>query len=128
MEKIKLTEPVTHHMPKKEIHPVANKQHVPVAQPVAKKVSKGHCESHMHRYVEIQSVDGFCYDGIVEHVDEEWICIAVPGPVDEMRGFFPYPPLYPSYGPYYPYRPRRFNRLILPLASLIALSLLPYYW
>nr|WP_239617668.1 hypothetical protein [Cohnella mopanensis] len=92
-------------------------------KPVAKVVTKSLCESHMHRYVEIQAADGFCYDGIVEHVDDEWVCLAVPGCVEPMRGFFPQQPFYPPY-----YRPRRFNRLILPLAGLAAVSLLPYYW
>ena len=99
----------------------------PVPKP-AKKVSKAMCESHMHRYVEVQAADGFCYDGIVEHVDDEWLCLAVPGSVEPMRGFFP-PPFYPPFGGgFFPCRPRRFNRLILPLAGLAAISLLPYYW
>ncbi len=91
-------------------------------QPTAKKVTKQMCHSHMHRYVEVQAVDGCCYDGIVEHVDDEWLCLAVPGSVEPMRGFFPFYP--PFGGGFYPYRPRRFNRLILPLAGvyLIALS------
>ncbi|MCE7793710.1 hypothetical protein K8O68_14890 [Salipaludibacillus sp. CUR1] len=41
---------------------------------------------------------------------------------------YPYQP-FPPYG-YYPpfyYRPRRFQRLILPLAALTALSILPYF-
>ncbi len=132
MDKIK-TGPVKQPLPKEVTitQPVAHHMHKPVKQPEAKKVTKSFCESHMHRYVEIQAADGYCYDGIVEHVDDEWICIAVPGSVDEMRGFFPPPPLYPPYspfGPYYPFRPRRFSRLVLPLAGLLALSLLPYYW
>ncbi len=94
-------------------------------QPTAKKVTKQMCHSHMHRYVEVQAVDGCCYDGIVEHVDDEWLCLAVPGSVEPMRGFFPFYP--PFGGGFYPYRPRRFNRLILPLAGLAAISLLPYY-
>lgn len=94
------------------------------AAPVAHKPNKELCLSHMHRYVEVQAADGFCYDGIVEHVDDQWLCLAVPGAVDQMRGFFPGP----FYPPFAPYRPRRFNRLVLPLAALTALALLPYYW
>ncbi|MFC5532119.1 hypothetical protein [Cohnella yongneupensis] len=104
-------------------HPIA-KQPTAV-MPAAQAPSKALCLSHMHRYVEVQAADGYCYDGIVEHVDDQWLCLAVPGAVDPMRGFFPPPPFYP---PYAPFRPRRFERLALPLAGLVALSLLPYYW
>ncbi|WP_338080584.1 hypothetical protein [Cohnella luojiensis] len=136
MEKIKPTKPAEHHhMPKhpnQPIHHPVNKSmpmHKPVDQPAAKKaVTKSLCESHMHRYVEVQAADGYCYDGIVEHVDDEWVCLAVPGHANEMRGFFPGAGFYPPFGSFYPYRPRRFNRLVLPLAGLVALSLLPYYW
>jgi len=99
----------------------------PISAPSAHKPSKDVCLSHMHRYVEVQAADGFCYDGIVEHVDDQWLCLAVPGAVDQMRGFFP-GPFYPPFSPFVPYRPRRFNRLVLPLAALTALTLLPYYW
>lgn len=134
MEKIMPVKQVAKTMPNVEAPPMTlpmtHYQNMPnpAAQFEVKKVTKSYCESHMHRYVEIQAVDGYCYDGIVEHVDEEWICLAVPGSADQLRGFFPPPPLYPPYGPFYPYRPRRFNRLILPLAALAALTLLPYYW
>lgn len=94
------------------------------AAPIAHKPNKALCLSHMHRYVEVQTADGYCYDGIVEHVDDQWLCLAVPGAVDQLRGFF----APPYYQPFYPYRPRRFNRLVLPLAALTALALLPYYW
>lgn len=94
-------------------------------QPAATQApSKSVCQAHMHRYVEVQAADGYCYDGIVEHVDDQWLCLAVPGAADPMRGFFP-PPFF---SPFSPFRPRRFNRLVLPLAGLVGLSLLPYYW
>jgi hypothetical protein len=109
------------------VQPMAGHANKPSIQPAGKKVTKADCKKHMHRYVEIQAVDGHRYDGIVEHVDDEWICLAVPGSVDSMRGFFP-SPYYQPYGSFYPYRPRRFERLVLPLAALVALSLLPYYW
>ncbi len=97
-------------------------------QPVATQApTKAICKAHMHRYVEVQAADGYCYDGIVEHVDDQWLCLAVPGAIDPMRGFFP-TPFYPPFSPFYPFRPRRFERLALPLAGLVALSLLPYYW
>ncbi|RKP55617.1 hypothetical protein D7Z26_08330 [Cohnella endophytica] len=98
-----------------------------MTKPSTHKITKSQCESHMHRYVEVKAADGYCYDGIVEHVDDEWLCLAVPGSVDLMRAFGPYPPFSP-FGPFSPYRPRRFDRLVLPLAGLAAISLLPYYW
>ncbi|MBD2844459.1 hypothetical protein IDH44_04595 [Paenibacillus sp. IB182496] len=94
------------------------------------------CANHMHRYVLAQTKDGYCCDGIVEHIDDEVVCLAVPvgdgGGQWGVRNFFPYPypgtpfatpPLYP-----YPYYPRRrFARQVLPLAVLLGLTLLPYY-
>jgi hypothetical protein len=130
MEKVKLTQPNVQHTHKAANYPVvqpaAENMYQPSTLPAAKKVTKAHCESHMHRYVEVQAADGYCYDGIVEHVDDQWICMAVPGAVDHMRGFYP-SPYYQPFSPYSPYRPRRFNRLVLPLAGLSSLSLLPYY-
>lgn len=88
-------------------------------------------QTHMHRYVGVKLADGSCYDGVVEHVDEHWLCLAVPGPVEPVRAFFPGPaPFIPGgfgFSPFYPF-PRRFGRLVLPLAALAAVSLLPYYW
>ncbi|QLG39262.1 hypothetical protein HW560_14950 [Paenibacillus sp. E222] len=105
------------------------------------------CKEHMHRYVCIQMHDGAHYDGIVENVDDDMIYLAVPVGHEAMvnhananwgpnmmpvtypahaRGFFPgygYPYPYPYYG----YGRRRFNRLVLPLIGLTALTLLPYY-
>lgn len=102
------------------------------AQAAAGPQMKTMCESHIHRYVEVRAVDGQCYDGIVEHVDDNWLCLAVPGSIEPMRAFGPGPFFSPFGGgfggPFYPYRPRRFNRLVLPLAALTAISLLPYYW
>ncbi|WP_346010279.1 hypothetical protein [Paenibacillus sp. SYP-B3998] len=77
-------------------------------------------------------VDGTLYDGIVEHVDEDHLYLAVPtGGMDQeqTRAFQPYPYPYPFYGPFpgYGIPRRRFARQVLPLAALLALSLLPYY-
>jgi hypothetical protein len=90
------------------------------------------CREHMHRYVRIQVADGSTVDGIIEFVDEEYVYMAVPvRPGDEAndrRGYFPYVPggFYPPYfNPYYP--GGRFRRVVLPLAALLALSLLPFY-
>ncbi|MDQ6421122.1 hypothetical protein RB620_16970 [Paenibacillus sp. LHD-117] len=92
--------------------------------------AKGICEQHMHRYVLLQTHDGSCVDGIVEHVDDECVCIAVPYcPGEWDRAFLPFGG-YGGYGGYgYPFFPRRrFHRRVFPLAALLALSLLPYYF
>ncbi|WP_308638849.1 hypothetical protein [Paenibacillus silvisoli] len=98
-------------------------------KPVDNMEMKKMCHEHMHRYVLVQTHDGWCCDGIVEHLDDECVCIAVPhcGHMDRAffphGGFFPYPPIYP-----YPYFPRRrFIRQVFPLGSLLGLSLLPFY-
>lgn len=107
---------------------------------------KSQCLKHMHRYVGVWVKDGTMYDGIVEHVDDEKLYLAVPiGGGSEMENvnlpyppkscgcgsrafvpFFPYVP-FPAFGYPFPHGRRRFNRLILPLAALTAISLLPYY-
>ncbi|MDI4646629.1 hypothetical protein [Cohnella hashimotonis] len=102
-------------------------------------------EAHMHRYVEVRDQNGICFDGIVEYIDEETLCLAVPGAVED-RAFGPGggpgfgPGAGPGFGPGFgpgpgpgfgpgplPFRPRRFTRLALPLYALTALTLLPYY-
>ncbi|MFM9280739.1 hypothetical protein [Paenibacillus jiagnxiensis] len=42
------------------------------------KETKEVCMKHMHRYVCVWTKDGSTYDGIVEHVDDENIYMAVP--------------------------------------------------
>lgn len=131
----------------------------PQQQPVNMKKT---CMDHIHRYVLLKTIDGKSFDGIVEHVDDTNVYIAVPSgmPVreggsheEEMsrnqdsadeRVFYPgignipgyggFPYGYPGYGywygygyPGYGYAPGRFQRLVLPLTALAALSLLPYY-
>lgn len=114
------------------------------------------CKKHIHRYVRVSMADGSVHDGFVESVDEEHLYLAVPvghenmpyhhantapmgyhhdgcwnpcggHPGYDMRAFFPgfYPP-FGGYGYGFGY-PRRFNRFILPLVGLTALSLLPFY-
>ncbi|WP_261305722.1 hypothetical protein [Paenibacillus andongensis] len=94
------------------------------------------CIKHMFRYVSVTMTSGSVYDGIVEGVDDENLYLAVPiGGMDQdqMRAFFPFAYPYPYFGGYpylYPgfgFPRRRFVRQILPLAGLLALSLLPYY-
>jgi hypothetical protein len=80
----------------------------------------------MHRYVGVQMLDGAYHDGIVEHVDEHQLYLAVPtgdAEIDQMRAFSPFGYGYSGYG----YPRRRFRRRILPLGGVYGLSLLPYY-
>ncbi|MBA2938147.1 hypothetical protein HZF08_07500 [Paenibacillus sp. CGMCC 1.16610] len=94
------------------------------------------CKKHMYRYVSVTMTNGAVYDGIVENVDDDNLYLAVPiGGMDheQMRAFLPYGGYpfpyygypYPGYG--YGFGRRRFARQVLPLAGLLALSLLPYY-
>ncbi|RDW19958.1 hypothetical protein [Oceanobacillus chungangensis] len=89
------------------------------------------CKDHVHAYVYAEFQDGRAVDGIITGLDEEYVYLAVPiehnqqeqGNHDYNRQFgFPYYG-YPGYG----IPRRRFDRLILPLAALAAISLLPWY-
>lgn len=109
------------------------------------------CKKHMHSYVLAETADGNKFDGIITGLDNEYVYIAIPIDQDnreelqpDNRSFsnerqFGYG--YNNYGPGYGYpgngypsngyghgRPRRrFNRMVLPLAALTALSILPWY-
>ncbi|WP_430787689.1 hypothetical protein VBD025_17125 [Virgibacillus flavescens] len=101
------------------------------------------CKNHMHAYVLAETHDGNKFDGIITGLDDEFVYFAVPTDNQEGHGMqedrqfgFGYGGGYPGYG--YPgyghgygygygYPRRRFNRLILPLAALTALSVLPWY-
>ncbi|MFZ3577903.1 hypothetical protein [Virgibacillus sp. DJP39] len=104
------------------------------------------CRQHMHAYVLAETNDGQKFDGIITGIDNENVYFAVPiDPNDpEMQmnnnsyreerygfgGYGGYGYGYPGYGYGYGYgygRPRRFNRLVLPLAALVALSTLSWY-
>ncbi|MFF2481975.1 hypothetical protein [Paenibacillus sp. NPDC058071] len=108
------------------IAPVAKTSNQPLT---AAEQMKDTCNGHMHRYVLAQTHDGWCIDGIVEHVDDEYVCLAVPCNAYgwEARGFLPYPPFGPGLFPYPFYPRRRFYRQVFPLGGLLALSPLPYY-
>lgn len=91
----------------------------------------GLCREHMYRYVWVQVADGSAVDGIVEFVDEDHVYLAVPvrpgNEVNDQRGYLPYSAsgFYPPYfNPYYP--GGRFRRAVVPLAALLASSLLPF--
>ncbi|MCM3784487.1 hypothetical protein M3231_16005 [Neobacillus mesonae] len=99
------------------------------------------CSDHMYRYVSVWMEDGSVHDGIVESVDDENVYLAVPmtcdydmqAPVYAMHGNYGCSPC-GDYRGFYPFgggfghhhgRRRRFNRLVLPLFALTAISLLP---
>ena len=85
--------------------------------------AKGWCEKHKYRYVLAQTHDGQCFDGFIEHIDDEVVCLAVPccnSPWDN-RGFVPFG------GPFFgPFPRRRFVRRVFPLTALVGLTLLPF--
>ncbi|WP_053220372.1 hypothetical protein [Virgibacillus senegalensis] len=98
------------------------------------------CKSHMNSYVLAELNDGTKVDGIVVDLDEDFVYLAVPVQTaiqehytgygnDRQFGYYPgygYPGYgYPGYG--YGYGPGRFQRLILPLTALVALSALPWF-
>lgn len=92
------------------------------------------CKNHMHAYVLIEMTDGQKYDGIITGLDEQHVYLAVPiGERNLEERNYSYGSPYGGYGgrpPYYGggyYPPQRFERLVLPLAALAALSLLPWY-
>lgn len=102
------------------------------------------CKSHMHSYVLAEMVDGTKVDGIVTGLDNEYVYFAVPVDNNESNHSHPHHDMhrqfghgygygypgygYPGYGnPGYGRPPRRFNRFVLPLAALTALSVLPWY-
>ena len=104
------------------------------------------CKNHMQSYVLVEMTDGSKVDGIITGLDDEHVYMAVPINGNEMDQPSPYHTHqqpghrqfgYPGYGPGYGYgygfgypgfgRPRRFQRLVLPLAALAALSILPWY-
>lgn len=46
------------------------------------------CKKHLHRYVLVHMADGTSYDGIVEHVDDDHVYLAVPvGEAAAMGGY-----------------------------------------
>lgn len=108
------------------------------------------CKKHMHAYVLAETNDGSKVDGIITGLDDEYVYLAVPiggegfhheahQMYDHSYRQFGYHGGYGyGYGPGYGYPPyhhggaggyprRRFNRLVLPLAALTALSILPWY-
>ncbi|MEB1807976.1 MAG: hypothetical protein LPK26_11920 [Bacillaceae bacterium] len=98
------------------------------------------CQQYMNQHVMVQTADQQTYQGIIEHVDNDHVYLAVPMDdmqqsghgymrSDERQWGYPYAGFGYPYAPYpfYP-RPRPFQRLVLPLAALTAISLLPFFW
>lgn len=109
------------------------------------------CKKHMHAYVLAEMTDGTKVDGIITGLDEEYVYFAIPingfettsqGAGDHPRQFgghgygggygpsggYGYPGYgYQGYGGYGGHQGGRFQRLVLPLTALAALSLLPWY-
>ncbi|ALS27291.1 hypothetical protein IJ21_18900 [Paenibacillus sp. 32O-W] len=112
------------------------------------------CHEYRHRYVLLRTKDGWCIDGIIESVDDQFVRLAVPtgggyvavhgndgrdvygpdvydgaGYGPDYRAYVPYWGWGSPYGLYpYPYYPRgRFYPVVFPLAALLALSLLPFF-
>lgn len=110
------------------------------------------CKQHMHSFVLVEVNDGSQMDGIITGVDNEYVYMAVPlsgsnqnqmmredGSHERQFGFgspsYGYGPQ--PWGPHHGYGygggyghgspGRRFNRVVLPLAALTALSILPWY-
>ncbi|WP_025028046.1 hypothetical protein [Caldalkalibacillus mannanilyticus] len=100
--------------------------HLHQTQPIDMKKT---CVDHINRYVLIQTKDGYSYDGIVEHVDDQNVYLAVPigeeimsepmyqprdqvsapdqrveqeNPESGERQFYPGFGGYPGYGGFYP--------------------------
>jgi hypothetical protein len=87
------------------------------------------CKEHMNRFVRVQMQDGAVYDGVIENVDEEYVYMACPVRADEEDArYLPYPGVGYGFGYPYGYHYPRYRRYGLPLAGLLALSLLPYWY
>lgn len=87
------------------------------------------CQQYMHQPVMLQTHDHQVYQGIIEGVDSDHVYLLIPIHMNrEDSRQFGYSPYYPPYYyPYYPYPRPGFQRLILPLAALTAISLLPFF-
>ena len=44
------------------------------------------CKKHMHKYVLIHTTDGMQYDGIIAHIDDEYVHLAVPVGAGDFAG------------------------------------------
>lgn len=101
------------------------------------------CKRHLNQFVQLTTYDNAAHTGIITHVDQDNVHLAIPNWGNEMwssgmqramYGHSGYPGGWHSGGyyghgrpPYYGGSYRPFNRGVLPLATLVALSLLPWY-
>ncbi|HLS35040.1 MAG TPA: hypothetical protein VK061_02260 [Bacillota bacterium] len=107
------------------------------------------CKKHMHAYVLAEMTDGSKIDGIITGLDDDYVYFAVPKGCAEndQRQFYGggyqsgyhgggFGGGYGGYGPGYGYGygpgfggypGQRFERIVLPLAAIAAISLLPWY-
>ncbi|MCP8615563.1 hypothetical protein [Salirhabdus salicampi] len=92
------------------------------------------CKSHINKYVLLETADGGKFDGIIIDVDTENVTLAVPIGSEHMQfgsqnvmmdRQWGYP--YPYWNPHNGYPGGRFQRLVIPLAALTALTLLPWF-
>ena len=118
------TAPVVHEMPKK---PTAV---MPAAMPEHKKPMEVHevkkwCHDHKFRYVMVQTKDGWCCDGFVEHIDDEHVYLAVPycGEYDYHRAFVPFAPFTP-----FPFAPNAVATIFLKVGKKPCLSMWSGQW
>ena len=85
------------------------------------------CKKHAYYHVVVTMKDGSMHDGIIEDVDMDGVNMLVGEDVmeDDLEDQYDQERQYHMYG--YPRRRfRRFRRRRFPLASLLALSLLPF--
>lgn len=101
------------------------------------------CQRYMNQLVQLTTHDNQTHIGIITNLDHENVHVAVPnwgndmwssGPQRSMYGYGGYhggwyPGGYYGYGrpPFHGGHFRPFNRAVFPLATLVALSLLPWY-
>ncbi|GIP15008.1 hypothetical protein J40TS1_06500 [Paenibacillus montaniterrae] len=85
------------------------------------------CLTCMNKYVGIQTNDGMAHDGFIAHVDNDYVTLAIPSnemmngaPVQQQgyRQFGYHPGFFPR---------RRFFHRRIPLGSIAALFLLPFF-
>jgi len=97
------------------------------------------CQDHLKKYVLIETVNGDRIEGVIIDLDDEHVYLVIPDQTHSQfnqSSFRQFGPPYPHGGGYYPYGygygygypPGRFalRRLILPLTTIAALSLIPW--
>ena len=93
----------------------------------------GKCKSYMHHHVVLTMQDGSSFDGIIDGVDDNGVSVLVGEDVTEQERDDFDDQRFGGYGGIGGYggprrRFRRFRRQFFPIATLAALSLLPYVY